>query len=105
MTRDELTALFHADLADLQAVFYPWLDTRPDCIKQLAAKYPPTQLYRLKDMPACPTHADHNGAIGAIQSYFEDGKVRFRILHIPTNPEACCDHILDPSALEPVVIE
>lgn len=106
MTKNELLKLFYEDVTELRSVFNDWLATRPQCVKNTAALYPPDQFYRLKEGPTCPAHADHNGAIGAIHSYFEDGDVRFLVMHLPSNPSASpCDHVINPDWLQPVKLE
>lgn len=56
--------------------FHAWLETRPQIIKDMAARCPPDRIYRrLGD-----TNAEALGNIMTLVSYHEDGTVRVRIL-------------------------
>ena len=52
--------------------FEKWLKTRPKCIQELAAKYPPGEYIMIKDAPYGLTC---EGTIVTLYSYTEDGDV------------------------------
>lgn len=79
-----------------------WLETRPQVIRDLYAKYNPSQFYRVKkDAPYRFTGA---GCIISIQSFFEDGSVRVRVLR-DQDGHVGVDAALDPQWLEPVTLD
>lgn len=104
MTKAELIQELEQQGPELRRVFSDWLKTRPQHIQDIAAEFPPDRYYKLPDDgPTCEFHRNHNGAIGAIQSYCDDGQVGFLVMHIPGHEDQDpCKHFIDPHILKPV---
>ena len=79
-----------------------WLETRPQVIQDLYAKYNPNRFYRVK--PNAPYRFTDEGCIVAIQSFFENGTVRVRVLRDRTGHTGV-DAAIDPEWLEPVTLD
>jgi hypothetical protein len=63
--------------AEEKKIFDEWLETRPESIKELAAKYPPGE-YIIKE--GAPYGISAPGTKVILHSYFEDGNVRVAVL-------------------------
>ncbi len=69
--------------------FNEWLDTRPQVIKDLVAKYPPFDKYIIRK--GAPYAISREGTIVSIQCYFESGDVGVVVMARDKTKEAI-DH-------------
>ncbi len=74
-----------------------WLKDRPQCVKDLAAKWPPNVLYKNKK----------TGQVMALQAYDENGNVRAYVLPEYAGPVTGGASVfgIDPETLEPATQE
>jgi len=79
-----------------------WLATRPQIVQDLYKKYNPDRFYRVK--PNAPYRFTDEGCIVAIQSFFENGSVRVKVLRDRTGHMGV-DAAVDPEWLEPVTLD
>lgn len=70
-----------------------WMRERPDCIKELMIKFPPSCVVKAVRTLVCPSP----GRVGIVSSYFEDGLISVR-----STPDGDTNHQCNSEWLEVV---